>query len=291
VDTKVREILLHLPKAEYSPGERVEGHAIILCDEDFDCESVNLVFSCQEQSRVVVGSGKHRRVYLEEHEYFEQFLELLNQSMVLEGETRYEFSFDIPEESVSSFEGHYSWIRYIIKGKIEVKWALDPKIEQTIIVKAPTRMTASLEPMMIQEEHMEEGMHLLRVQGDSDTFQRGEDIRFRFLVGTEANIRGVRAELLRRENVAPKGRETSYDTEMDLQYWEEYRVPRESWVEVTIKTDDSWPEPFKTELIECNYILKVTLDIPWRFDRIIEIPLKLSTYPGKDEFSTSIFDF
>jgi hypothetical protein len=287
----VREISLHLPKSEYTPGERVEGHAIIICDEDFDCESANLIFSCLEQSRVVVGSGKHRRVYLEKHEYFEQFLELLNQSTVMEGETRYEFAFDIPEESVSSFEGYYSWIRYMIKGKIEVKWALDPKTEQSIIVKAPTKMTTGLEPRMIQEEHLENGIHLLRVEGESDIIQRGEDIRFRFLVGTEANIRGARTELLRRENVAPKGRETSYDTEMDLQYWEEYRVPRESWVDVTIKTDDSWPEDFKTELIECNYVLKVTLDIPWRIDRSIEIPLKLSTDVGEDEFSTSIFDF
>jgi hypothetical protein len=287
----VRELSLHLPKNEYLPGERVEGYAIILCDEDFDCESVNLVFSCQEQSRVVVGSGKHRRVYLEKHEYFEQFLELLNQSRVMEGETRYKFAFDIPEESVSSFEGYYSWIRYMVNGKIEVKWALDPKTEQSIIVNAPTRMTASLEPRIIQEEHMEKGMHLLRVEGESDTFQRGEDIRFRFLVGTEANIRGARTELFRRENVSPQGRETSYDTEMDLQYWEEYRVPRDRWVDVTIETDDSWPDPFKTELIECNYILKVTLDIPWRIDRIIEIPLKLSTDVGEDEFSTSIFDF
>ncbi|MHA2118690.1 MAG: hypothetical protein ACW98J_07200 [Candidatus Thorarchaeota archaeon] len=287
----MRELSLHLPKNEYLPGERVEGYAIILCDEDFDCESVNLVFSCQEQSRVVVGSGKHRRVYLEKHEYFEQFLELLNQSRVMEGETRYKFAFDIPEESVSSFEGYYSWIRYMVNGKIEVKWALDPKTEQSIIVNAPTRMTASLEPRIIQEEHMEKGMHLLRVEGESDTFQRGEDIRFRFLVGTEANIRGARTELFRRENVSPQGRETSYDTEMDLQYWEEYRVPRDRWVDVTIETDDSWPDPFKTELIECNYILKVTLDIPWRIDRIIEIPLKLSTDVGEDEFSTSIFDF
>ncbi len=287
----VREISLHLPKAEYSPGERVEGHAVIVCDEDFDCESVNLVFSCIEQSRVVVGSGKHRRVYLEKHEYFEQYLELLNQASVLEGETRYEFAFEIPEGSVSSFEGYYSWIRYEIKGKIEVKWALDPKTEQSIVVTTPLRQSVVLEQMMIQEEHSEDGMHLIRVDAESNTIRRGEDFRFRFLVGNEANIRGVRTDLIRREKVAPKGRETNYDNEMDQQYWEEYRLRRENWVEVTVKTDDGWLEPFKTELIECIYILKVTLDIPWRFDKSIEIPLKLSTEFKEDEFSSSIFDF
>jgi len=287
----VREITLHLPKTDYSPGEHVEGHAVILCDEDFDCESVNLVFSCMEQSRVVVGSGKHRRVYLEQHDYFEQFLELLSQSRVLEGETRFEFAFKIPEESVSSFEGTFSWIRYMIKGKIEVKWALDPKAEQNIVVVAPPQQHLVMEEAMIQKEIGKEGIHLLRVEVESDIIRRGNDFRFRFLVGSEANFRGVRVELVRRENVAPQGRETSYDNEMDLQYWEEYRLHRESWVDVTVKTDKEWPEAFKSELIECVYMLKVTLDIRWRLDKSIEVPLKLSTDSREDEFGTSIFDF
>ena len=287
----MREISIHLPKEDYSPGERVEGYAIILCDDDFDCESVNLVFSCREQSRVVVGSGKHRRVYLEKHEYFAQYLELRNQARVMEGETRFEFSFELPESSISSFEGYYSWIKYMIEGKIEVKWALDPKTEREIVVTAPPQQYPEMEQTMIQKEIDKDGVPLLRVEVENDTIRRGEDFRFRFLVGTEANIRGARTELIRRENVAPQGRETSYDNEMDQQYWEEDSLLRESWVDVTARTDREWPEAFKSELIECLYILKVTLDIPWRLDKSIEVPLKLSSTVRKDEFSTSIFDF
>ncbi|MFX1542414.1 MAG: hypothetical protein ACFFCR_05380, partial [Promethearchaeota archaeon] len=162
-----------MPKEEYSPGERVEGYAIVVCDDDFDCESVNLVFSCTEQSRVVVGSGKHRRVFLEKFEYFSQHLELLNQSSVMEGETRLEFAFEIPKESVSSFEGVFSWIRYEIKGKIEVKWALDPKTKRRIVVTAPLSKSVELEQTMIQKEIANEGIHLLRVELESDTIRRG----------------------------------------------------------------------------------------------------------------------
>lgn len=287
----MREISLHLPKEEFSPGERIEGHAVVFCDGDFDCESVNLTFCCEELSRVVVSSGKYTRVYREKREHFEKFQELLNQTRVLKGETRIEFALDIPENSVSSFEGVYSWIRYEIRGKIEVKWALDAKTERSITVTAPPQQSTVLEQMMIQEEHSEEGEHLLRIEADSNTIRRGQDFRFRFLVGSEANVRGIRTEILWREKVAPEGRETSSDTKMDEQYWEEYRLPRESWVDVTARTDIVWPEPFKSELIECIYILKVTLDIPWRFDKSIEVPLRLSSDIKEDEFSTSIFDF
>ncbi|MFX1262071.1 MAG: hypothetical protein ACFFAZ_08295 [Promethearchaeota archaeon] len=280
-----------MPKEEYSPGERVEGYAIVVCDDDFDCESVNLVFSCTEQSRVVVGSGKHRRVFLEKFEYFSQHLELLNQSSVMEGETRLEFAFEIPKESVSSFEGVFSWIRYEIKGKIEVKWALDPKTKRRIVVTAPLSKSVELEQTMIQKEIANEGIHLLRVELESDTIRRGDYIRFRYLVGSDMNIRGVRAELILRESVSPKGRDTNYDNEMDQQYWEEYKILRESWVDVAVKTGEEWPEAFKSELIEYLYILKVTLDIPWRLDKSIEIPLKLRRDIMEDEFSTSIFDF
>jgi hypothetical protein len=280
-----------LPREEYVPGERVEGYAIVVCDNDFDCESVNLVFSCTEQSRVVVGSGKHRRVYLEKFEHFSQDLELLNQSNVMEGETRFEFAFEIPKESVSSFEGVFSWIRYEFKGKIEVKWALDPKTEQRIVVTASPKKSVELEQTMIQREITDEGIHLLRVELENDTVRRGDYIRFRYLVGNDANIRGVRAELILRERVSPQGRDTNNDSEMDQQYWEEYRVLRESWVDVAVKSGDEWPEAFKSELIEYSYLLKVTLDIPWRLDKSIEVPLKLYRTADEDEFSTSIFDF
>ncbi|MFX0053327.1 MAG: hypothetical protein ACFFAD_00245 [Candidatus Hermodarchaeota archaeon] len=287
----MREISIHLPKEEYSPGERVEGHAIVVCDDDFDCESVNLVFSCTEQSRVVVGSGKHRRVFLEKFEYFAYYLEIFNQSTVMEGETRFEFAFELPKESVSSFEGTYSWIRYEIKGKIEVKWALDPKTERRIVVTAPPKESVELEQTMIQKEISNEGRHLLRVELDSNTIRRGDYIRFRYLVGSDTNIRGVRAELILREKVSPQGRDTNNDNEMDQQYWEEDKILRESWVDVTVKTGEEWPEAFKSELIEHLYILKVTLDIPWRLDKSIEIPLKLRRDIIQDEFSSSIFDF
>ncbi|MFW9802855.1 MAG: hypothetical protein ACFFFC_09400 [Candidatus Thorarchaeota archaeon] len=287
----MREISIHLPKEEYSPGERVEGHAIVVCDDDFDCESVNLVFSCTEQSRVVVGSGKHRRVFLEKFEYFAYYLEIFNQSTVMEGETRFEFAFELPKESVSSFEGTYSWIRYEIKGKIEVKWALDPKTERRIVVTAPPKESVELEQTMIQKEISNEGRHLLRVELDSDTVRRGDYIRFRYLVGSDTNIRGVRAELILREKVSPQGRDTNNDNEMDQQYWEEDKILRESWVDVTVKTGEEWPEAFKSNLIDYLYILKITLDIPWRLDKSIEIPLKLRREARQDEFSTSIFDF
>ena len=280
-----------MPKEEYSPEERVEGHAIVVCDEEFDCESVNLVFSCTEQSRVVVGSGKHRRVYLEKFEYFSQHLELLNKSNVMEGDTRFEFAFELPKESVSSFEGVFGWIRYEIKGKIEVKWALDPKTERRIVVTAPPKKSLELEQTMAQKEITDEGTHLLRVELESDTVRRGDYIRFRYLVGNDANIRGVRSELILRERVSPQGRDTNNDSEMDQQYWEEYRILRESWVDVAVKSGEEWPEAFKSELIEYSYILKVTLDIPWRLDKSIEVPLKLHRDAGEDEFSTSIFEF
>lgn len=287
----VREISLHLQKDEYTPGERVEGYAIVNCDDDFECESVNLTFTCTEQSRVVVGSGKHRRVFLQKEVHFEQFREFASKSRILEGETRYEFSFDIPADTYSSFEGCFSFIRYDLNGKIEVKWALDPKTERTIVIVASEKEGADQEPRMIQESLDDNGMHLLRLEVDNDTFQRGDEFRFRFMVGSTADIRGVRTELIHREHVSPQGRETDYDNVLDTQYWEEYRLTRESWVDVGILTNESWPRVFTSNLIDCKFILKVTLDVPWRFDKSIEVPLKVKRASVADEYSSDIFEF
>ena len=56
---------------------------------------------------------------------------------------------------------------------------------------------------------------------------------------------------------------------------------------MNISTSKEWPYPFMSELIWTQSILRVEIDVPYRFDVILEIPLKLQ-FPFEEETQTSV---
>ena len=55
-------------------------------------------------------------------------------------------------------------------------------------------------------------------------------------------------------------------------------------------TRTNWFPTFNNELIKVEYLLKITLDIPWQFDKSVEIPIlalppeKPSEHDQEEEF-------
>ncbi len=285
----MREISVRLDKDAYAPGDRIEGTVVISCDEMFDCNSVNLRFTGEERSRIVRSSGKYSRVYTEELELFNHFLELQGGSVIQEGETRHDFAFEVPQNAMSSFEGAHGFIKYQIEAKVEVSWALDPKttVEVSVVAEAPLLMPTSL-----RENLMDNDKKLLEVEVHTDVVSLGQPIRLEIRLIDDFSFRGLRCEIIHHERVSPEGKEEYYRAELTEWYSEEFRVPRHVPIDIEMKTSDSWPPAFQSELITCVYILKVTLDVAWRLDKVIEIPLRFGrTKQGDDPFISPGMDF
>jgi hypothetical protein len=56
-------------------------------------------------------------------------------------------------------------------------------------------------------------------------------------------------------------------------FFDDARLRREDWIPVKLNTDRKLPPSFRTRLIDSHIILKATLDIPWRFDKSVEVPV------------------
>jgi hypothetical protein len=94
------------------------------------------------------------------------------------------------------------------------------------------------------------------------------------------------------EFVSPKGRKATKKQTLAKLRFKELELPREMWIDATIDTRSEWLHPFKSELIETCYKLKVTLDIAWRLDKTIWIPLKIThELSQKDEEDPFAFGF
>jgi hypothetical protein len=285
----VREISVFLGRDTYNPGDRVDGSVVLLCDESFDCNSVNVQFVGKERSRVVTGSGKHRRVYVEEIELVDQFLELKQESTIQEGESRFEFAFQMPQDALASYTGTHGHIQYAIRAKVEVSWALDPKMEVQIPVMTET---PTLQPVSLRDSLIEDEKRLLEVDVPRDVVNPGAPMKLEVRLTDEIDFRGLRCEILHEERVAPEGKEERYRMELAESYTEEFRLPRHVPIEIEMQTKDSWPRAFQSALITCTYILKVTLDIAWKLDKVIEVPLRYGrTEKEDDAFIDFGFDF
>ena len=286
----MRKISLNIEKKTYLPGDRIEGLVTVSTDEYFECNRVVLSIKGQERSRVVRGSGKHRHVYLEKKHHINEQIELVGSTGMQAGETNFPFIFVLPRNIPGSFQGTYGKIWYKLDAKVEISWATDPKAGQEITIvteqETPDEQT-------VNANLDENGARLLSVQLPSDMIRLGRNYPIKLMVSSEAKIRGVRIELVYHEFVSPKGRKATRKQKLAKLFLEELELPRQVWIDATIGTQGEWLLPFKSELIETNYKLKVTLDIAWRIDKTIWIPLKitheLSQNDEKDQFDFGFY--
>ena len=96
------------------------------------------------------------------------------------------------------------------------------------------------------------------------------------MVDNESNIRGVRTEIIGFEQVQPKGHEMHSKKTLAEVYYPDSEIRRDSWIEARIPTSEKWTESFSSKHIDYAHLIKVTLDVPRRLDKKIEIPIVLS---------------
>lgn len=271
----MRKIEIQLEDETFAPGSTVEGQVLVTCDDDFKCERLFVSLYGEEVARVVIHVGKVTIVHEDKREHVNDIQDFDDCSMIPMGESSYDFSFTLPPDIPVSYKGNYGWIKYTLEAKAEIVRARDLKSKLDLSLRSEQVIESESLPGPKSEILESDGITLLKVETDKDHFSLGDNLDFRFFIDRETSIRGVRAEVIRLEQVEPKGYETESKKELTEIYFQEEELRRDSWVEATIQTDPNWKESFTSELIEHSHFLKVTLDIARRRDKVIEIPIVL----------------
>ncbi|MFW9967087.1 MAG: hypothetical protein ACFFEA_08025 [Candidatus Thorarchaeota archaeon] len=144
--------------------------------------------------------------------------------------------------------------------------------ELLIFVKSPTSPLQSVATSIT-----ENNVDILKVELPANGFILGADFKVRFWLANQANIRGLRIEIIHREFVTPESIIEDMRRSFSSWYANKEDIRTDIWNEVELGSASNWPQSFKTDLIKSQYILKVTLDIPLRFDKTVEIPIIAAT--------------
>lgn len=279
------DIQIVLDKEEYKPGDSVKGQVRITSDEVQSYEALRLDFIGVMLSRVIQGSGKHRRIYEVENPIIDESHNLVESLELQSGLNSFDFTLQIPNAAPGSYHGHNGWIQYAATVVLEKKNWPDPKKMQPIhVVWLFDASKPQSKP--IQIEKTDEDYTPLVLDLPSNVLELGKDFSFKLRISDKQKLREVRAFIIYKEQVAPRGIREEYLDKLGRWSISESELIRNSWTDVRISSSTEWPFPFMSELIWTQYVLRVEIDVPFRFDLVVEVPLQMF-YPFEPVESTS----
>jgi hypothetical protein len=287
----LRDVEIVTTKNQYLAGETVEGQVIVKCNKEFEYNAIHLTFTGRERTEIVVSNGDSSTTYKDERVYFTNRQDFEGKGVMAVGETYFPFQFRLPNDVPCSYSGKCGWIEYTLKGVVEVTLARDPTRQIAIEVRQPMK---DCRPQFQSKSVGEEDYPVLDVEVEEDSVYLGDPIRLRFRVVPDVKIRGVRAELQAEEYSVAKRQKRKTRQKLGERFIDEREVGRGLWMNVELETDDSMPVSFDREIVRNETSVKVTLDIPWKPDTWVVIPVRLGHCaggPGTRETSTSGFSW
>ncbi len=284
----MRDIKIFLEKSVFLPGDEISGHVLVKCDKEFKCNRIVIGFLGAVNTVITVGSDDDETTYTETIKIVETGLVLHEGGTVYAGESKFEFSFRLPDRVPPSYEGFYGKIQYGLEAKIELSWAIDPKDRLLLNVIFPYRKEVGKGVRVAYED--KEDMHPpLEVQLENTSFCIGELVPFKVRVSSGEKIRKVRFELIHQESASARGHKSKYPQTLAKSSIDAEDIQYDTWFAVGVEIPPSTPPSFDVSIIKSHLLLRVTLDIPWRFDKSVEVLLVCGHCVGHSQVDADPF--
>ncbi|MHA1963712.1 MAG: sporulation protein [Candidatus Thorarchaeota archaeon] len=276
----MRKVSIYTEKDQFRPGDEVSGHVVVSTDETFSCNRIILKLRGKEYTHYQAG-----KIHVAEtHDLLDDDITLWEGGDIHSGDMRIEFSFKLPEELPSTHDGFFGEVNYAVEAVVEVDRAKDPKSKLKLIVygRAPPYIPEPLDQLPLREEREH-----LQAEIPTDILRPNKGLVVRFLVKKRSRIKGVRLDIMKREDVVCQGRNLDSN-----RGFSEKRIPIsfnkvDRWIEETIHEDWSSMVPFEGKLIKSSLVLKVVLEVGLSLDPFVEFPLRLS---GEGEKEDDLFE-
>ena len=282
----MREVSIYTERDQFNPGDEVSGHVVVSTDETFTCNRIILKLRGKEYTHYQAG-----KIHVSEsHDLLDDDITIMEGGDIHSGDTRIEFSFKLPDELPSTHDGFYGEVNYSVEAVVEVDRSRDPKSKLNLLVYglSPPYIPEPLDRLPLMEEK-----EYLQAEIPTDILRPNKGLEVRFLVKERSRIKGVRIDIVKREDVVCQGRNLNSSSGISEKHIPLTFYDFNRWKEETIHEDWSSMVPFEGKLIKSSLYLKVVLEVGLSLDPFIEFPLQLSGEGEKEEdiFETTEMDF
>lgn len=315
------QILVHLNKTDFTGGEIIEGELEVKIDTAIPVRGVRLLLHGFEKSYWSRGSGRiqssgtgrNRATYSETLDLFKNEITLfgdppleaaalISDSVaglfssghyhILEpGSYRYPFSFSLPDHLPGDYDDgeSRSKIGYLVTGYLDIPLKID--VAQTIPLtvyeeydkRAEETVSASNDKTFVFESA---AAFKAKATLDKNAYYPGETVNCRLRV-ENLSKKDVHAVEISLQKIEALRAQDSSTIKMERVHTEEYdnsRVQAGQTKELELQfpiPHNLYPTIMSSKLVQVEYRVVITLDIPWAIDHDIEVPILLLEEAGR----------
>ncbi|KAJ1085520.1 hypothetical protein NDU88_005651 [Pleurodeles waltl] len=302
---KVKRFLVTLdcPEPESTPvfsgGDTVTGRVLLELGAETKVESIKL--HAQGLAQVhwsesystnpnVPNSQDHsdKVVYLDHQE---MLLQTDNEGLTVlqPGKHEFPFTFELPDNAVTSFEGRLGSVRYWVKAKLHRPWATvkKAKVDFTVLQPIDINTPALLAPQAGTKEknahawHCNLGQVSVNAKTDRKGYTAGEVIPIFAEINNGTSKAVVpKVAIMQTQTFVARGATTQKKTIVATMVGEAVAPgKRETWHGRALKVPPLSPSITQCRIIRVEYALKVCVEIPKSSTLLLELPLVIATIP------------
>ncbi|XP_069074837.1 arrestin domain-containing protein 2-like [Pleurodeles waltl] len=205
------------------------------------------------------------------------------------GTHEFPFSFELPEDAVTSFEGKLGSVHYWVKAKLHRPWATvkKAKVDFTVLQPIDINTPALLAPQRGTKEkkahtwYCSLGQVSLTTKIDRKGYTPGDDIViFADIDNGTSKAVVPKVAIIQTQTYATRGI-TKQKEAMVASFTGDSVVPRkkETWHGKSLKVPPLCPSITQCRIIRVEYALKVCIEIPSASVLCLQLPLVIGTVP------------
>jgi len=269
----MRDVEVLFDSDSYLPGDTVTATVRVTTDKAFKCNRIVARVLGEVYVTVVRGAGKHRHTYREHLEILREHVVLSEATNINPGTYDYPFTFTIPQTAPCSYYRYRAEVTYTVNATVEVSWAIDPKAEALFYVR-PTYPVLTPRSQVLPLT-LDDRRTVIEINLPSDVLSPNAPLVIRHMIKMgEPKLRALRFELYLKEDRVARGKSDTRTILLDKKEVPAEDLSYTTWREVYLQPEPRTVVELKTPILSVSYFLKVTADIPWRFDETLEVPLR-----------------
>lgn len=268
-----RFISVELPKTSYFMGEVIEGTVVLETTRDTPSRGLYVDFTGKEKTEITRQAGKTTVTYRSEATLVSWRLPLQPEMTITAGTYRFPFKFQIPLQTLPSYQGEHASVQYVLTARLDVPLWLDTVWTTDIYVfydrpsvrtfSQPARFRSGGDGPEIYVELDGDKYFARELIGCRITLLRTGDHRIRRLY---ARLLGVEFAVAQQD----KQQTTTFRTEIDVPA-ERIALGVPFTFEIPIPADVQ--SAYKGTYSYYTYELQFGLDIAWGFDVVASTPI------------------
>ena len=271
----MKALTIELERAVYQPGERDKGRVLLELEKSTTINKIEVEVKGLEYSHFTVVIGRYPAPCSEKNNFLKERFNVVEKGELPAGFQAYPFSFWLPENALPTYEGSGIHIKYTIKARVDIPWAIDIREKRDLQVNLDPQPKLAVSDSPTFQGGTETKPPWFEAQLERNRYLVNETINGRLIVHnpTTKRIRKATINLFTLEDRRAKGYSDTKRKKQLTHEIEGENIMDGLPIEFQIQIPDTVPGTYSGLLTGVKWVMQVRLDIAMGIDVTEEQPI------------------